>query len=46
MNREYIVFTPIGDYHVCAPSREAAKECVYRLTFGRVDMSKMFVEVK
>lgn len=45
-SREYIVFTPVGDYHVHASSREAAKTLVFRLTYGRVDRDKMFVEVK
>lgn len=43
---EYVVFTPNGDYHIFAKSREQAKDAVFKLTFGRVSKDLMTVEVK
>lgn len=43
---EYVVFTPNGDYHIFAKSREQAKDAVFKLTFGKVSKDSMTVEVK
>lgn len=43
MQRRYMVYTPQGYFDVHAWSAEKAKECVYRLTLGRVEIKDMTV---
>lgn len=44
--KKYIVYTSAAEYHVTANSRDAAKDAVYKLTFGRVSPADMTVEVR
>lgn len=37
----FIVYTPTGEYHVNAPSAADAKEAVWKLTSGRIEVADM-----
>lgn len=43
--KQYTVYTPLGNYAaIYAPNAEAAKDAVYKLTFGRVSKADMTAE--
>ena len=43
--KQYTVYTPLGNYAaIYAPDAEAAKDAVYKLTFGRISKADMTAE--